>query len=258
MLLREKCFATPRSNSFRGFVKYCDLHFETPEENLAFDEVMLEQCDEGTTGELLRVWAPKQFFVVVGYGNRAGTEVNLEECRVNDVPVLRRTTGGGTVLQGPGTLNYSLFLQFDATGPCHTISSTNKFVMERNRLAVQGLVPEPVEVRGHTDLAINGLKFSGNAQRRRKKFLLFHGTFLLGLDIGMVEKTLAMPSREPDYRLGRSHSGFIRNVELDPGGLTRALRQSWEASAPLDDVPVERIRNLAREKYANPDWNFKF
>src|ERR1035438_178331 len=182
-------------------MKLCDLTLPTPEENLACDEALLDLCEAGGSEELLRFWAPPQYFVVVGYANKAATEVNLPICRELGIPVLRRCTGGGTVLQGPGVLNYSLILRTDGPRPCHSIPATNKFVLERHRDVLAALACAPVEWRGQTDLAIGGLKFAGNAQRRRRSFLLFHGTFLLHLDLSLVEKALPMPSRQPDYRV---------------------------------------------------------
>src|ERR1035438_927009 len=126
-------------------MKLCDLTLPTPEENLACDEVLLDLCEAGGSDEVLRFWAPPQYFVVVGYANKAATEVNLPVCRELVIPVLRRCTGGGTVLQGPGVLNYSLILRIDESGPCHSIPATNQFILERHRDALAGLVQAPID-----------------------------------------------------------------------------------------------------------------
>jgi lipoate---protein ligase len=239
-------------------MKICDLTLGTPEENLACDEVLLDLCEAGGSDELLRLWALQRYFVVLGYANRAATEVNLPYCRKLTIPVLRRCTGGGTVLQGPGVLNYSLILRIDDSGPCHSIPATNKFVLERHRDALAGLLLAPVEARGQTDLAIGGLKCAGNAQRRRRRFLLFHGSFLLHLDVGLLEKILPQPSRQPDYRVNRSHSEFLTNLNVPDHALKAALSKAWNATAPLDPIPLDQIDLLAREKYALDEWNLKF
>src|SRR5436190_898154 len=161
---------------------YFDLTLPTPEENLACDEALLDLCEDGHGGEALRFWEPAQYFVVLGYSNKAATEVNLPFCQTNNIPVLRRCTGGGAVLQGPGVLNYSLILRGDHSGPHHSITATNEFIIKRHQTAMAELLRKPVEAQGLTDLAIAGVKFCGNSQRRKKKFLLFHGSFLLHLD----------------------------------------------------------------------------
>ncbi|SRR5581483_2159771 len=250
-------------------MKYIDLTFPTPAENLACDEALLDLCEEGDEGELLRFWQPIQSFVVVGYANRAAVEANLPVCEAHQIRVLRRCSGGGTVLQGPGCLNYSLILRIPESGPLQGITGTNQFIMERQRAALQSLVQAPIEIQGHTDLAIvppvaspapapARLKFSGNAQRRKRRFLIFHGTFLLHFDLSLVEMVLPMPSKQPDYRDGRPHSGFLTNLEIPADKIKSALRTAWRAKHSLQNVPLDRIRQLVASKYSTSDWNFRF
>src|SRR5262249_16066150 len=150
-----------------------ELILRTPAENLACDEALLELCEAEGEDEILRVWESTQVFVVVGYANQVSKEVNLTACEAHQVPVFRRCTAGGTVGQGPGCLNYTLLLRIKEDGPLRTISSANRFIMERNAAALEVIrrSQSAIKVEGHTDLAIDGLKFSGNAQRRRKRFL---------------------------------------------------------------------------------------
>jgi lipoate---protein ligase len=239
-------------------MKLCDLTLGTPEENLACDEALLDLCEAGGSEEILRLWALPRYFVVLGYANKAATEVNLSFCQKLNIPVLRRCTGGGTVLQGPGVLNYSLILRLDDSRPFQSIPATNQFILQRHRDALAALVSAPVECRGQTDLAIGGLKFAGNAQRRRRRFLLFHGSFLLNLDTTLVEKALPLPSRQPDYRVNRSHTDFLLNLKLPDHELKAALAKTWDATAPLEPIPFDEITHLAREKYALDEWNFRF
>ncbi len=236
----------------------CDLTLPTPEENLACDEALLDLCEAGEADELLRFWEPTRYFVVVGYANHIATEVNIPFCRQNTIPVLRRCSGGGTVLQGPGCLNYALVLRIEGSGPRQSIASTNNFILDRHRAALRELLLAPVEKQGHTDLAIGGLKFSGNSQRRRRNFLLFHGSFLLDLDIDLIQKALPLPSKQPDYRLGRSHVNFLTNLKVAPHLVKSALRSLWKANAPLAEVPLGQIAQLVREKYGSEEWNQKF
>ena len=266
-----------------------DLTLPTPAENLACDEALLDGCEDDTHGEVLRFWEPREHFVVVGYANRVAREVNAAACAASGVPIYRRCSGGGAVLQGPGCLNYSVILKIAASGPLAGITSTNRFVMERNRTALAAslertplpceqvtnsagaradLQPQPatriphrapnIEVRGQTDLAIGGLKFSGNSQRRKKRCLLFHGTFLLNFDIRLIETLLPMPSRLPDYRRHRGHLAFLTNLAVAADSVKRALQEAWQAGEPATALPRERIESLARDKYVTAAWNYRF
>lgn len=242
---------------------HLDLTFPSPAENLACDEALLDWCEAGNGDGVLRFWESPVPFVVVGYANKVATEVNVPACEARKIPILRRCSGGGTVVQGPGCLNYALVLSIAEKGPYQHIGTANQFIMRRNRAAIE---PEArsqksearVAIRGHTDLAIGEKKFSGNSQRRRKHFLLFHGTFLLDFDLSLVSELLPMPSKQPNYRENRAHNGFLTNLKLSPAAVKTALQNAWGAANPLANPPLEMIAALAREKYATPAWNWHF
>jgi lipoate-protein ligase A len=155
-------------------------------------------------------------------------------------------------------LNYSLILRIEDSAALTGITRTHEYIMGRNREALMSLLGPDLLVQGHTDPTRNGLKFSGNAQKRKLKALLFHGTFLLGLDSGMVEQTLRMPSKEPGYRASRSHRDFIINLEVSASQVEDSLARAWGAHELLTEVPSETILRLVREKYACSEWNWKF
>jgi lipoate-protein ligase A len=239
-------------------MKLLDLTLPSPAENLAGDEVLLDAAEAGDGEEVLRFWEPREHFVVVGYANKVATEVNVAACETRGIPVLRRCSGGGTVVQGPGCLNYTLVLRITANGPLHNIGVANQFIMRQNRAALESVVSRPVAIRGHTDLAISELKFSGNSQRRRKHYLLFHGTFLLNFDLALVSKLLLMPSKQPEYREHRPHAEFLTNLNVSADNVKAALQQAWKAEKPLENPLLEKIAALALEKYATHEWNYKF
>lgn len=224
-------------------MKYLDLTLPSPEENVACDERLLAEAERGEGGEVLRVWESPRYFVVAGYGNRIETEVSVAACEEAGVPILRRCSGGGTVVQGPGCLSYALILQIANHPGLRNITAANRFIMERNRTAIAAEVrsqkPEVrIEVQGHTDLTlvahysspVTALKFSGNAQRRRRRFILFHGTFLLNFNLALISELLPLPSRQPDYRQSRRHADFLTNLNLPAETVKAALRRAWAAT----------------------------
>ncbi len=237
--------------------QFLDLSFDLPAHNLACDEALLESAENGESGPVLHFWESPVYFVTLGYTNRAAIEANGAACAAHRVPILRRCSGGGTVLQGPGCLNYALIYPIEVGGALN-VGATNDFVMETNRRAVQDALGVEVERAGHTDLAIEGRKFSGNAQKRKAGFFLFHGTILLDFDLNLVQKLLLPPSKEPDYRARRNHLEFIRNLPLSRDEVKEALCRAWNASEKTEVWPRERVEVLAAEKYGRDEWNFKF
>ncbi|HTR42794.1 MAG TPA: lipoate--protein ligase family protein [Pseudomonadales bacterium] len=240
-------------------MRLLDLTFTTPAENLACDEALLDWREENphSDEEILRFWESVETFAVVGYANKIESEINVPACEAKKIPIFRRCSGGGTVLQGKGCLNYALILRIGSNPHLAGISGANKFIMERNSEAIQLAAGHAPSIRGHTDLAFGGRKFSGNSQRRHKHYLLFHGTFLLNFNIPLVGEALKFPSREPDYRHQRSHTDFLMNLDLSAAAVKAAMQKIWLADLPLENPPLEKISRLAREKYATPAWNLK-
>jgi lipoate-protein ligase A len=245
-------------------MRLADLTLPTPAGNLACDEALLGWCEENDGEEILRFWESPEYFVVVGYANKIATEVNVVNCEAKKIPILRRCSGGGTVLQGRGCLNYALILRIAGNSPLASISSANRFIMERNRAAIEAECRSQnseagISVCGHTDLTLNlSKKISGNSQRRHKNYLLFHGTFLLEFNLALVEQFLQMPSKQPDYRKSRNHVEFLTNLGLPASKVKSAMQKIWNANVPFENTPLEKISKLVREKYSTREWNWKF
>ncbi len=237
---------------------YLDYTYSAPCHNLACDEALLLMCESGYSRQILRFWESSQYFVVLGHSNPVSTEVNLPNCRLYNIPVFRRTSGGGAVLQGPGCLNYSLILRIEKDGPLDSIRNSNKYVLHRHQQALQSLLNEPLKVCGISDLALGELKVSGNAQRRKKHYILIHGTFLLEFDLDLVEKVLPFPAHQPEYRKNRPHRHFITNLPLSPEVVKEALKVVWGASEMLENIPNDSIEELVASKYTKDEWNYKF
>lgn len=196
-------------------LRFLDLSLPEPEANLRLDEELLA-AGEG----VLRVWEMPRECVVMGQSGRAEREVWPAE----GVPVLRRSSGGGTVVLGPGCLNYSLVVPLAWEPLWRDVAASMCGVMERMvaALGVPGL-----RVAGLSDLALDGRKVSGNAQRRAREAFLHHGTLLYGFDAARAERLLRMPARQPAYRAGRGHEAFLGNLPLGAEEIKARLRAEW-------------------------------
>jgi lipoate-protein ligase A len=237
-------------------LKLLDLTFARPAQNLACDEALLEELEAGFGEPTLRFWEASVPFVVVGYSNRIGTEIDRGECERHQAPILRRSSGGGAVVQTFGCLNYNLTLPI--TDETASITETNSFIMRRHRDAIAELMGREVQIQGCTDLTLGGLKFSGNAQRRKSRALVFHGCFLLSANLELISALLAHPSKEPAYRAHRPHGEFLTNLNVSAASVKAAISKAWSATEIVKGPSHIRIEALVAERYANAAWNEKF
>lgn len=230
-----------------------ELTLPTPAENLALDEALLLDAEEGRGGEVLRLWEWPAPAVVLGAGCRLARDVNEAACQRDGVPIRRRASGGGTVLLGPGCLLYSLILRYDRSPDLHDITASYGYILDRVRAALADLLPG-IEHAGVSDLAAAGRKFSGNAQQRKRHHLLHHGTLLYDFDLAQVGRYLRMPERQPDYRGRREHAGFLVNLPVRADELRQRLRRAWGAATLGPTWPEDAVGRLVREKYATDAW----
>jgi lipoate-protein ligase A len=239
-------------------MKYLELTFADPASNLACDEALLdlfemEHIDDG----LLRLWQSENYFVVLGHSNRLRAEANVPACVAAGIPILRRVSGGGAVLQGPGCLNYSLLLD-SQVHDVRNIEAGFRYVLERHRRLVVELTSKEVRIAGISDLTVDGRKFSGNAQYRKSRYVLVHGTFLLEIDLSMIDDCLQIPSKQPRYRKNRPHLDFVANLDLDPNRIRSGLRESWRAAGAFDAIPIDQVQRLVNLRYGLEEWSSKF
>ncbi|MDA7979605.1 MAG: lipoate--protein ligase family protein [Pirellulales bacterium] len=244
-------------------LRVLDLTRPTPEENLALDEALLNEAESAadkvdpqkesraSDHELLRLWSPTSLAVILGRHSKVQEEVNLDYCQRQGIPILRRMSGGATVLIGPGCLMYSVLLSYDARPDLRELSVAHDFVLGRLASVISGAT-----TCGTSDLVIGNRKFSGNALRCRRNYLLYHGTLLYEFPLEKIESALRMPPRAPDYRNGRSHKEFLANLSATQAEIRQALIAAFDADKIQESWPVHHVAKLVAERYAKRDWTY--
>lgn len=221
-------------------------------ENLALDEALLEVAEAGGP-EVLRLWEYPACAVVLGAGSRVTDDIHLDACTDDGVPVNRRSSGGGTVLLGPGCLLYSLILRFDRHPALSDLHASYRHILGIIQRMLEPYVSS-IALEGHSDLAWAGRKFSGNAQQRKRTHLLHHGTILYALDCSNMERYLKMPPRRPAYREERGHGDFLTNVPIPAETLKRYFREAWSSEKDLRCTLVEQVARLVGARYGRSEW----
>jgi lipoate-protein ligase A len=238
-----------------------DVTLPSVAEDLALDEAMLIEADLGRGPPRVRFWEPRAYAVVLGASCRLGDDVQLDACRVDGVPILRRSSGGGSVVVGPGTLNVTAILPESAAPGLSAVDVAQRHVLDRIADSIRR-AGRPVAVLGHGDLVLGDRKCAGSAQRRLKHWFLVHCSILNDFALERIDRYLTVPARQPAYRRGRAHGDFLINLGLPRPALVAALRPGAAPchQGPSPDLagPLGLLPDLLAEKYANPAWIERF
>jgi lipoate-protein ligase A len=236
----------------------CDPYLD-----IALEEALYREFEHTRPGPVLRLWQPASTYVVAGVGRKVFDEVDTSNCQLDDVPVIRRFSGGGTVLHDKGQVCYSFFLPYYMDERLRDINDSWLVVYEYLQKALASF---NIELQFHRpcDFACGNRKISGNSSRRGTHGALLHGTILLNSNVWLFSRYLRHPSDEPDYRKGRAHTEFVTTLDalgisISPEEVFELLKSSIGRSVSLK--PAHRLVAAARDlvvvKYSRDEWNLR-
>ncbi|NBO37020.1 hypothetical protein EBU99_00350 [bacterium] len=194
---------------------------------------------------LFRFFESQRTLVVLSSSNAADRETFEKQCQENNVPIVKRRGGGGTVLLGPGCLilTFAFFAR--------DVFSNQKYFSMINGLWADALAAAGLPglvTRGHSDLAFGDKKIAGTSLFRRKHLVVYQGSLLVDPDFELIVKLLQHPSREPDYRAGRSHREFLASAsDLGYRGTTQEL------ATHCADFFDKNVRQVFSSEFASLD-----
>ncbi|HEY8346315.1 MAG TPA: hypothetical protein VIL07_03470 [Symbiobacteriaceae bacterium] len=177
-------------------------------------------------GPFLWLWEYPDVACVLGAATPV-SDVDLDRCAADGVPVYRRRGGGGAVVLSPGNLIITACYEArQKFFPTHWIGSIARAVA----LALQRVGIAGAAVRGLGDVAVGDRKVLGSSLYVTRQVALYQGSLLVDPDLELIPRYLPHPSREPDYRAGRSHRDFVTSLAREGyrGGM-EALRAALEA-----------------------------
>jgi lipoate---protein ligase len=216
---------TPISISHPIILKYEDLD---PQKNPS-GEVLLSRQEPP-----YRVWIPSQRFLILGASQDPVKELRLNNVIRDSIPIYKRRSGGGAVLLSSGCL--CLGLRFSKRKE-FSIQDYFRLGSDLIRKVSSQTYGIDLESRGISDLVAGDRKVAGCAMYMPRDFVLYLVSLLIDPDFEEIEKYLAYPSKEPDYRSGRSHSDFL-------SGLAKLSTKKVSSTQVLDHFETEIQENV--------------
>src|SRR5262245_56295038 len=126
-------------------MRLLELTLPTLTENLALDEALLLQAEDGGP-EVLRIWEWCERAIVLGAAGKLAQEVDEDACKLQRIPIARRSSGGGAVMLGSGCLLYTLVLRFDRDPSLRDLHASYRFILGQFERAMAA------SLRGISDL----------------------------------------------------------------------------------------------------------
>ena len=231
-------------------------------EHLALDEVLLDAVAEGRRGPCLRFWRWTERALVVGSHQSLRNEVDFDACASLGFAVVRRMSGGGTMVCEPGgTLTYSLYLP---EALVRGLSFVDSF-RELDAWAVSALLglSVPASYRPINDIVSPAGKIAGAAQARRRGAVLHHTTMAYAIDPAVVPRLIRIGRPTLEARGPRSAEKVVTPLtmftSLPLEEVEAALaRAAGGPPGELSRSELDAARELAASKYGTREWLQRF
>ena len=158
------------------------------------------------------VWRPDKLYVIMGRANNASSSLWIENITNDKVDVYKRSSGGETVILSPNMAVYSAKMRFDKSmNTKQTFIKINTLLIKH--LSLLGI--KDLNSKGVSDISIGAKKIAGSSMYLNKDVIFYHAVLNISEDVSLISKYLKHPSREPDYRMGRSHLEFVTSLKIE-------------------------------------------
>jgi len=227
--------------------------------NLAVDEFLLKNSKD----EFL-ILGINDKSVIIGKHQVAHRESATKFVTQNNIPVIRRISGGGTVFHDSGNLNFSFILKSEQGKQVDFMKYTLPVISFLASLGVDA------KFEGKNDLKINGLKISGNAEHVYHDRVLHHGTLLFNSDLDLLRASIRKDTGKYETRAVLSNPSPVMNLKDLLGSVPdisefRKLMLSWflknspgSKLVQLGAEEINKISEIASSKYRTWDWNYGY
>jgi len=237
-----------------------NAEFADPYMNIAVEEAVLIAVNENLSPNTVRFWRNVNS-VVVGRNQSINKAVDLNVCKKLGVTIIRRFTGGGTVYQDHGNLNWSIF--FRRSNPISPIIISDVFKIFGKAVA-KGLELLGINANFYPPnmIQFNGKKISGLAAYAKRDAILCHGTLLISTNLDILSEVLPL-HKNSLTEVTCLEKELKRQVPLSivRASILQGLEESYDIKTKLGSLSekeMEKAKASYYEKYSGSEWNFKY
>lgn len=189
-----------------------DLNFTNPEKNLYIESRLFKIKPQFHNSYVLRLWQNTSS-VIMGKFQKKELEVNLSYTIKNNIPVLKRESGGGTVYHDEGVLNISFGKLLNYNLNSYIILKESRFITSmiadtifRNFSRFDYLIDE------RNGIFVKNKKVAGSAVAIKNRFMLYHISILINCNLNNLKNSIKW---DTDYRNVRRTIQSKRNEVIN-------------------------------------------
>lgn len=226
--------------------------------NIAAEEYVLRNFTE----DVFMIWISRES-LVMGKHQNPFEEIDGSVFLEDQLPVIRRITGGGTVYHDPGNINFTFVYNGEAGKLVDYPRFLNPVICALKNMGIEACQGPRNEIMS------KGFKISGNAQHVYKNRVLHHGTLLYSSHLVNIT-TLLNPVNGIQSKALKSVPGNVGNI-TDLFNITvPVVRFKTElfhqvmgqfpnaAIISFDENDRNHIHDLVQKKYKTWEWNFGY
>ncbi|MFQ6088332.1 MAG: lipoate protein ligase C-terminal domain-containing protein [Candidatus Methanofastidiosia archaeon] len=156
---------------------------------------------------------PKTPYVCIGYHQELSKEVDLEFCRINEIPVFRREIGGGAVLLDKNQLFFHLICSKDEIS-----GDIEKRFRKFTRPAIETYRAFGIEAefKPINDIQVRGRKIGGIGGKIGKS-QIFASSMMFDFNHKMMSQVLKVPSEKMRDKVFQSLEEYITTMNRELG-----------------------------------------
>jgi len=227
--------------------------------NLAIEELLLKNSKE----EYL-IFYINNPAVIIGKHQSGHIEVSTKFVTENQIPVIRRISGGGTVFHDNGNLNFSFIRQSESGKQVDFRKYTQPVIDFLKSVGVEA------SFEGKNDLKVDGLKISGNAEHVHRNRVLHHGTLLFSTSLERLRNSIRKDTSCYKSRAVLSNPASVMNLN----GILSRFQNILEFRSEMINYflknfsdlvlykPVKeellQAEYLSSSKYKTWEWNWAY
>ena len=228
--------------------------------NHAAEEYLMKNFED----EAFILWINRPA-ILIGKNQNTLSEINVDYVRENNIEVVRRLSGGGTVYNDLGNMNYT-FITYKKPKERKLENGFEKFALPVIK-ALQSLDID-AEFSGRNDVTIEGKKFSGTAQYSVKNKLLHHGTIMYNCEMSKLSQALKPKPLKFRDKSVKSVSSRVTNIadHMKAHMTVEEFREylknfiinynKIEKIYKFNDYDLKEIEKIAQARFRTWEWNY--